>query len=56
MGRDLDQSMRQVYVPAGETQAITLKEAKNETGNKLTFYFDICMGGKKVDPRLDIDP
>lgn len=54
--KNLDQSMRQVYVPAGETQAITLKEAKNETGNKLTFYFDICMGGKKVDPRLDIDP
>jgi hypothetical protein len=54
--KKLDQSVRQVFVPAGETQALTLKEAKNNTGNTLTFYFDICMGGKKVDPRLDIDP
>ena len=54
--KNLDQSIRQVYIPAGETQKLTLKEAKNETGNTLTFYFDICMGGKKVDPRLDIDP
>jgi len=51
-----DQARRQVYVPAGATQALTLKEAKNETGNTLTVYFDICMAGKKVDPRLDIDP
>ena len=54
--KNLDQAIRQVYVPAGETQSLSLKEAKNETGNTLTFYFDICMGGKKVDPRLDIDP
>jgi hypothetical protein len=54
--KNLDQSIRQVYIPAGETQHLSLKEAKNETGNTLTFYFDICMGGKKADPRLDIDP
>lgn len=54
--KNLDQSVRQVFVPASETQSLTLKEAKNDTGNTLTFYFDICMAGKKVDPRLDIDP
>jgi hypothetical protein len=54
--KNLDQSARAVYIPAGETQSLTLKEAKNETGSKLTFYFDICMGGKKVDPELVIDP
>ena len=54
--KKLDQSVRDIYVPAGETQDLALKEATNNTGNKLTFYFDICMGGKKVDPRLDIDP
>jgi hypothetical protein len=54
--KNLDQSIRQVYIPAGETQHLSLKEAKNETGNTLTFYFDICMSGKKADPRLDIDP
>lgn len=51
-----DQAHRQVYVAAGATQAITLKEAKNDSGTKITVYFDICMAGKKVDPRLDIDP
>jgi hypothetical protein len=54
--KKLDQSVRAIYVPSAETQDLTLKEAKNNTSNPLTFYFDICMGGKKVDPRLDIDP
>jgi hypothetical protein len=54
--KKLDQSVRQVYVPSSETQDLVLKEAKNETGSTVTFYFDICMAGKKVDPRLDIGP
>jgi len=54
--KNLDQSVRQVYVPVGETQLLTLKVAKNETTTRVSFWFDICMAGKKVDPRLDVDP
>ena len=51
-----DQAKRSVYVPAGETEKIELKEAKNESGKQDVYYFDICVGGVKKDPRLVVDP
>jgi hypothetical protein len=54
--KKVDQSVRAIYVPVGETQKLSLQEAKNDSGDKLTFYYDICMAGKKVDPKLIIDP
>ena len=43
---------RQSVVPAGEEDDIKFK-AKNLPG---TYYFDVCLGSVKVDPRLIIDP
>lgn len=51
-----DQARRQVYVAAGETQPLILKDAKNDTQTPIRYFFDVCLGGKKVDPRLDVDP
>ena len=51
-----DQARRAVYVPAGKTEKIELKEAKNDSGKQDVYYFDICMGGVKKDPRLVVDP
>ena len=51
-----DQARRAVYVPAGKTEKIELKEAKNDSGKQDVYYFDICVGGVKKDPRLVVDP
>ena len=51
-----DENNRSVTVPAGSTGEIVLKEAKNDGTTKLTYYFDICLGSVKADPRLIIDP
>jgi hypothetical protein len=51
-----DQARRAVYVPAGKTEKIELKEAKNDSGKQDVYYFDICVGGAKKDPRLVVDP
>jgi hypothetical protein len=54
--KDQDQNQRSVTVPSGGTQDIVLKEAKNASNAALTYYFDICVGGVKKDPRLVIEP
>ena len=51
-----DENNRSVTVPAGSTGEIVLKEAKNNGTAPLTYYFDICLGSVKADPRLVIDP
>ena len=51
-----DQARRAVYVPAGRTEKIELKDAKNDSGKQDVYYFDICVGGVKKDPRLVVDP
>lgn len=54
--KDQDQNNRSVTVSASATGEIVLKEAKNGGTTALTYYFDICLAGVKVDPRLVIDP
>jgi hypothetical protein len=54
--KDQDQNNRSVTVPAGSTGEIVLQEAKNDGTTQLTYYFDICLGSVKADPRLIIDP
>ena len=54
--KDQDQNNRSVTVQPGSTGDIVLKEAKNQSGAALTYYFDICVGGVKKDPRLVIEP
>lgn len=54
--QDSDQNRRSVTVEAGRTSDIVLKEAKNAGGAQLTYYFDVCVGGVKKDPRLVIEP
>jgi len=54
--RAADQSVRQVYIPDSRPVSLTLKDAKNDVKKTESFYFDICVGRTKVDPRLDIDP
>jgi hypothetical protein len=54
--QDQDQNKRSVTVPAGDTKDIVLMEAKNAGAAALTYYFDICVGGVKKDPRLVIEP
>jgi hypothetical protein len=54
--KDQDQNNRSVTVQARQTGGIVLKEAKNAGGTALTYYFDICLGGVKKDPRLVIEP
>lgn len=52
-----DQARRSVYVPKdGGSEDIVLKEAKNDSGKQDVYYFDICVGGAKKDPRLVVDP
>ena len=43
-------------VPSGGSGDIVLKEAKNAGSTKITYYFDICVGGVKKDPELVIEP
>ena len=43
---------RQSVVPAGETSDKVKFKAKDFPG---TYYFDVCLGTAKVDPRLIID-
>lgn len=54
--KDQDQGNRSVTVGTGNTDDIELKEAKNAGSSQLTYYFDVCVGGVKKDPRLVIDP
>jgi len=54
--KEEDQNNRSVTVPSGDTKDIVLKEAKNASEAALTYYFDICVGGVKKDPRLVIEP
>ena len=54
--RDQDKNNRSVTVPSGNSGDIVLKDAKNEGSTKITYYFDICVGGSKKDPQLVIDP
>ena len=55
--KDEDKGNRSVTVPATTGQGdIELKEAKNAGSSQLTYYFDICLGAVKKDPRLVIDP
>jgi len=51
-----DQGRRSVYLEAGSRGEIVLKEAKNEESKPVIYYFDICLGGTKKDPRLVVDP
>ena len=52
-----DQGRRAAYVPKdGGTDSIVLREAKNDTPDAAVYYFDICLGGVKKDPRLVVDP
>ena len=51
-----DENNRSVTVPAGQSGEIILREAKNAGSSELTYYFDICLGGVKGDPRLVIEP
>ena len=52
-----DQARRSVYVPKdGGDEDIVLKEAKNDSGKQDVYYFDVCLGGVKKDPRLVVDP
>ncbi len=52
-----DQARRSVFVPKdGGVEDIVLKEAKNDTGKPDVYYFDVCTGGAKKDPRLVVDP
>jgi hypothetical protein len=54
--KDQDQNNRSVTVQAAQSGEIVLKEAKNAGSAPLTYYFDICLGGVKSDPRLVIEP
>ena len=54
--KEQDQNNRSVTVPAGSTGEIVLKEAKNAGSTPVTYYFDICLGSVKADPRLVIEP
>ena len=53
-----DQSLKTVYVAKGGTAVIDLKGAKNtKTGNTAQpYFFDICIEGKKADPKMIVDP
>lgn len=52
--QDEDEKERSVTVKVDDTGDISLKDAK-DTKVDLTYYFDICVGGTKVDPRLVIE-
>jgi hypothetical protein len=54
--KDQDQNNRSVTVAAGQSDNIILKEAKNAGSTALTYFFDVCVGGVKMDPRLVIEP
>lgn len=47
---------RERTVNSGESKKIKQRTAINNTGSPLTFYFDVCLGGARVDPRLIVDP
>src|SRR5207249_9452096 len=53
--KDQDQNNRSVTVPSGGSGDIVLKEAKNAGSTKITYYFDICVGGVKKDPEMVIE-
>jgi hypothetical protein len=38
------------------TGKIKLTGAVNTGNTQVSYYFDVCQGGTKVDPRLVIDP
>jgi hypothetical protein len=54
--RNIEMAYRDVYIPTNGIENLVLKETRNNTGAKLTFFFDICIAGKKSDPELVIDP
>jgi len=54
--KDQDQNNRSVTVAPGQSGNIVLKEAKNAGSTALTYFFDVCVGGVKMDPRLVIEP
>ena len=55
--KDQDKGNRSVTVAATTGKDdIVLKEAKNAGSASVTYYFDICLGLVKKDPRLIIDP
>jgi len=54
--KDQDQNNRSVTVAPAGSGDIVLREAKNAGSTRITYYFDICVGGTKKDPQLVIDP
>jgi hypothetical protein len=54
--KDQDQDKRSATISPGQSNGIVLKEARNTSGQQLTYYFDVCLGGVKKDPRLVIEP
>jgi hypothetical protein len=54
--KEQDKDNRSVTVNTGDTGQIELKEAKNDTSAAVTYYFDVCLGGVKKDPRVVIEP
>jgi hypothetical protein len=51
-----DQSIKYMYVPAGGSETIELKDAKNNSTTARIEWYDVCAGGKKYDPKLIVDP
>jgi len=47
---------RERTVNPGEKKKIKQRTAHNETSAPVSYYYDVCLGGTKVDPRLVVDP
>jgi hypothetical protein len=51
-----DKPGRVKTIPANRKGDIKLTKADNPTATNREFYFNVCQGGTKVDPRLVIEP
>lgn len=54
--KDPDETRKMAWVAGNGTTNIVLKEAKNDTGNALEFFYDVCVEGKISDPKMIVDP
>ena len=57
-GEDDDRplSAREKAVGPGESKKIKQRTAVNNGTTPLEYYFDVCVGGTTVDPKLIVDP